>query len=60
VFVPGKPVQPSVMFASKASSLPYSGAPERYFTRVGFGLTRKCYTRLVSLDPETFTTQLGL
>ncbi len=30
VFDPGKPFQPSLMFVS----LPWSGAPERYFTRV--------------------------
>ncbi len=27
-FARGKPFQPSVMFVGKASSLPYSGAPE--------------------------------
>ncbi len=30
-----------VMFAREARSLPYSGAPDRGFTRVGSGLTRK-------------------
>ncbi len=28
MFDPGKPFQPSLMFAGKASSLPYIGAPE--------------------------------
>jgi len=28
-FVPGKPLQPSVMFVGKARSLPLSGAPDR-------------------------------
>jgi hypothetical protein len=44
VFVPVKPFQPSQMFAGKASSLPCCGAPERYFTWVGSGLTCKHYT----------------
>jgi hypothetical protein len=29
------------MFVGKARSLPYSGAHEMYFTRIGSGLTRK-------------------
>ncbi len=29
VFVPGKPLQPSLMTVGKARSLTYSGAPER-------------------------------
>ncbi len=33
LFVPGKPFQPSLMFMGKARGLPYSGAPERCFTR---------------------------
>jgi hypothetical protein len=41
VFVSGKPFQPSLMFVDEARSLPYSGAPERYFTWVGPGLTCK-------------------
>jgi hypothetical protein len=28
VFVPGKPLQPSLMFAGEARSLPKSGTPE--------------------------------
>jgi hypothetical protein len=41
VFVPGKPFQPSIMFAGKARSLNLSGAPENCFAWVGFGLARK-------------------
>jgi hypothetical protein len=37
------------MFAGKARSLPYSGAPEKFFTLVGSGFTRKHYTRLKKL-----------
>ncbi len=36
MFALGKPFQPSViMFVGKARSLPYSGAPERFFTWFG-------------------------
>ncbi len=49
MFVPGKPFQPSLMFVGEARSLPWSGAPERSFTRVGSGLTRKRKTRLEKL-----------
>ncbi len=34
-------LQPSLMSVGKARSLPFSGAPERCFTRVGYSLTRK-------------------
>ncbi len=34
------------MFASKASTLPKSGAPEQCYTRVGSTLTLKHYIRL--------------
>jgi hypothetical protein len=34
------------MFVSKARTLPYSGAPERGFTWIGSGPTRKHFTRL--------------
>jgi hypothetical protein len=30
MFVPGKPLQPSLMFVGEAGSLPYSGTPERF------------------------------
>jgi len=52
VFVRGKPFQPSLMFDGKAFSLPYNGASEKCFTQVGFGLTRKQYTRLERLDRD--------
>ncbi len=41
VFAPGRHFQPCLMFVSKARSLPYSGAPERFFTWVSSALTRK-------------------
>ncbi len=34
------------MFVGKARSLPWSGAPEMCFTRIGSGLTQKHRTRL--------------
>jgi hypothetical protein len=37
----GRPFQFSLTFVGKARSLPWSGAPERCFTKVGAGLTRK-------------------
>ncbi len=49
MFVPGKPFQPSLMFAGKASSLPYIGAPERCFTQVALALPTKHYTKLERL-----------
>jgi hypothetical protein len=41
VFVHGKPFQPSLLFVGKARSLPYSGAPERFFNRIGSCLTNR-------------------
>ncbi len=41
MFVPGKPLQPSVMFVGEGSSLPKSGATEWHFTGVGYGLTHQ-------------------
>jgi hypothetical protein len=41
VFVPGRNFKPSLMFVGKIRNLPWSGAPERCFTRVGSGLTHK-------------------
>ncbi len=35
MFVLGKPFQPSLLFVAKPRSLPLSGAPQRYFNRVG-------------------------
>jgi hypothetical protein len=45
VFVPGRPLQPSLMFVVKASSLPFSGAPERCFNWVGSCSTPKNWTK---------------
>jgi hypothetical protein len=42
----GKPLKHKSSALGKARSLPYSGAPERYFTRVGSGLTHEHWTRL--------------
>ncbi len=42
-------IQSSLMVASEAGSLPWSGTPERCFTRVGFDLTLKHPTRLERL-----------
>ncbi len=44
VCVSGKPFQPRLMFVGKARGLLQSGALERCFTRVGFGLTSKHQT----------------
>jgi hypothetical protein len=41
MFVPSRPYQPSLMFVGKAKNLTQTGAPERYFTQVGAGLTHK-------------------
>jgi len=49
VFILGKPLKPSVMFVGKARRRPESGESEGCFTRVGFGLSRKLYTRLERL-----------
>ncbi len=38
MFVPGKPLQPSLMFVGKARGLHYSGASEMRFTWVGSDL----------------------
>jgi len=37
----GKPFQPSLMFVGETRSLPWSGSPERCFTRVSSGLRRR-------------------
>ncbi len=54
VFVPVRPLQPSLMFADKATSLPKCGVPERCSTVRSSGLTCKHWTRLESLPgPNT-------
>ncbi len=40
-FVQSIPFQPSVMFVGKVRSLPYNGAPERYFNWVCSDITQK-------------------
>jgi hypothetical protein len=45
---------PSLIFVGKARSLAQTGAFERCFTLVGYGLTRKHYTRM-ERPPETNT-----
>ncbi len=49
MFVHGKPFQPSLLFVGKAKSLPYGGAPERFFNRVGSCFTKRHYIRLERL-----------
>ncbi len=49
MLVPGRPLQPSLMFTSKEKSLPKSGARERSFTQEGSSHARKHLTRLKSL-----------
>ncbi len=49
VFVPCKPLKPSLMFVGKARGLFQSEAPESCFNWVSSGLTSKYYTRLESL-----------
>jgi len=49
MFVPGRTLQPSLMFVGMAWSLPKSVSAEGFFTGVGSGLTRKHLTRLENL-----------
>ncbi len=49
MFVSGKSFQPSLMFVGKARGLPYSGAPERCFTRLGNKLERLALASISSL-----------
>ncbi len=49
IFATGKPFQFSLMFMGKARGLPQGRVPERCFTWVGSGLTRKFQTRLERL-----------
>jgi hypothetical protein len=58
VFGLGKLLQPSLMFAGKARSLPKSRAPERYFTWVGSALKIKYKARLERLVRDKHTTLL--
>jgi hypothetical protein len=58
VFDDGKPFQPSLMYVGKPKSLLYSGAPGRYFTRVGCGLTRNHLIRLERLARDMHSSLL--
>jgi len=58
VFDVEKPFQPNLMFVGKATGPHLSGAPERCFTWVGSGLTRKHYTRLERLVREKHSSFL--
>jgi hypothetical protein len=57
VLLLGKPfhLQPSLMFVGKARSLPNSGAPERYFIRVGSALPTN-----ITISTKRITIILGL
>ncbi len=46
------------MFVGEARSLPWREAPERSFTQVGSGLTRKHYTRLERLAKDKHSSLL--
>jgi len=50
VFVADRLLQPSLMFVGRPTNLPCSVAPERCFTRVGYGI------RLVWKDVEETNT----
>jgi hypothetical protein len=41
VLVPGKILQPSLMIVGTSRSLPYNGAPIRWFTQVSSSFTHK-------------------
>jgi len=47
------------MFAGKARSLPKSGAPKKYFTRVGSGLTHKHKTSYERLARDKHSSLLA-
>jgi hypothetical protein len=58
-FVHGRPVQPLLMFASKAGSLPKSGIPKRCFKLVGSRLAPNHYTRLEMLSRQKRSILIG-
>jgi hypothetical protein len=58
MFVLGKPFHLNLMFVGEARRLPYSGTPERRFTRVGSGLTRKHLCKLERLDWDKHSSLL--
>jgi hypothetical protein len=56
-FVPGRPLQPSLMFTVEHRSLPWRGAPERGSSQEGSRLTCNYYTRLEKLvSSQAFLT----
>jgi hypothetical protein len=57
VFVNDKPFQPSLSFAGKARCLPYSGAPEKFFDRLGPCFTNR-QTRLERLAMDKHSSLL--
>ena len=58
MFVPGKYCHPSLIFVGKARSLPYSGAPERFFDRVGSCFINSHLTRLERLVMDKHSSLL--
>jgi hypothetical protein len=56
VFVTGKHLQQSLMFASKARSLPYSGV----IHSIGPGLTHKHWTRPERLERDKHSSLLKI
>jgi hypothetical protein len=58
VYFPGKPFQPGLIFVGKARSLPYIGASERLFNRIGSCFTNKHWTRLERLNRSKYSSLL--
>ncbi len=58
MFVPGKPLQPSLMFVGKARGLPWSGAPVRCLIWIGSGFTCKHETMLERLTRDKHSSLL--
>jgi hypothetical protein len=59
MFAPNRLFQPIIMFVGEAKSLHKSGAPERCFTRLGFGLIQKHLTRLERPARSKHSSLLG-
>jgi len=59
MLVPDRPFQPNQMFVGEASSLPYSGAPERSFAQIHSSLLiRLCWKGLPVTKALSFSEQL--
>ncbi len=56
VFVPGRPIQPSLIFVGKERSLPHSGAPESCLTWVGTLISSRtqCYKTYYGRNLQLF------